>query len=124
MLTNSFSFARLVLLGGLVPLALAGCDPNPNNCNGAGLNTASGTLIGAAAGAALGDGNHERYRGSIDKGTGAVAGAAIGNSVDNQGCGRRYGSSYQQYDYGPLPRDYYYERPEPRRYYYDGAGYG
>ena len=65
-------FRRPALLGGLVPLALAGCDPNPNNCNGAGLNTASGALIGAAAGAALGDGNHNRYRGSIDNGTGAA----------------------------------------------------
>ncbi|MGN6423078.1 MAG: glycine zipper 2TM domain-containing protein [Asticcacaulis sp.] len=128
---HSFAIATLAAAGVAAAIpAVASAD-----CYRRSENGTTGAIVGALAGAAIGNaasGRHDRGAGTA---VGAVAGAAIGSSIarNNTDCyydgyGYResgYRQSYNQGYYRPAYRSYSYERVyvEPRRSYdygYDG----
>ena len=88
---------------------LAACAPGPY-----GPNQTVGTLVGAGAGALIGNQfGHGSGKVAATAG-GAVLGGILGNNVGASADRAYYGGGYA---YAPPPRAYYYA-PPPRHYYY------
>jgi uncharacterized protein YcfJ len=93
---------------------LAACAPGPY-----GPNQTVGTLVGAGAGALIGNQfGHGSGRVAATAG-GAVIGGVIGNNLGYNADRTYYGTNYA---YAP-PSRAYYAPPPPRYYYYPPASY-
>jgi len=107
---------RILVASIALTALLAACAPGPY-----GPNQAAGTLVGAGAGALLGNQfGHGAGKVAATAG-GAVIGGIIGNNVGYSADRAYYGGGYA---YAPPPQPYYYAPPpRPRYYYYPPASY-
>ena len=100
---------KIAILASVLSLGTTACVPPPG---GPPPNYAvGGTLLGAAAGAAIGHDIHPTGGALVGGLTGALIGGAIGNDMDWRAQGyynqQPYNNSYDNnYGYTPSPRDY------------------